>query len=148
MIGLWSFWCHFLQASLPRVALSAAVEYERITVVRPTVLEWVQCGTAYYGGMRRAPSNRMTEPFSMGLVNIVPTSSANSAGFPKREGKGTDAPSSSCTAGGNFSSSGVRNSPGACNRQKIIVRKRVSNSHIKLPTHHTHNSHDPNAMGC
>lgn len=68
----------------------------------------------FQGGIRSAPSKRMTLPLSMGFVSIVPTREPNSCGSPNRDGSGTEAPSSACTAGGSPSNRGVRNSPGAC----------------------------------
>ena len=68
----------------------------------------------HYGGMRKAPSNRITDPFNMGFSKICTTNRPNSSGFPNRLGHGTVAPNSFCTASGNPSSSGVLNNPGAC----------------------------------
>ena len=50
-----------------------------------------------HGGSRIAPSSRMTSPLSIEFVKIDMTRWPNSSGSPKREGHGTDAPSSSLT---------------------------------------------------
>jgi hypothetical protein len=67
-----------------------------------------------YGGIRSAPSRRITSPFKYGLSIMEHTKRPNSSGLPSLLGKGGDCPSSLLTASGKPSSSGVKNSPGAC----------------------------------
>src|SRR6478736_5733477 len=50
---------------------------------------------AHFGAIRMAPSRRITSPLSIGLMTIDSTRSANSAGRPRRLGKGTCLPSES-----------------------------------------------------
>ena len=49
--------------------------------------------------MRNAPSRRMVSPLSMVFSQMCFTSAANSAGRPRRDGKGTLLPRASCTSG-------------------------------------------------
>ena len=66
-----------------------------------------------WGGIRSAPSRRMVSPLSIGLVTMCAARSANSAGSPRRLGKGIALPSSSRASSGSAASSGVSNVPGA-----------------------------------
>ena len=77
----------------------------------------------YYGGIRIAPSKRITSPFNIGLVNIDVTNCPNSSGSPNLDGHGTDAPNSSLIFCGNLSNNGVRNNPGACVRLQTTFKK-------------------------
>ena len=77
---------------------------------------------AYFGAIRSAPSSRMTSPFSMGFSMICRARAAYSEGLPRREGKGTAAPSESCTSCGSPSSIGVEKMPGAM-VQTLIPRR-------------------------
>lgn len=63
------------------------------------------------GCMRIAPSKRITSPFNMGFSAIAVTRCANSAGSPRREGKGTCLARKLCTFSGNPARSGVANRP-------------------------------------
>src|SRR5690606_14593441 len=65
------------------------------------------------GAIRNAPSRRMTSPFSMTFSQIWRTNAANSAGLPRRDGKGTLRPSESCTSCGIPAIIGVSKIPGA-----------------------------------
>jgi len=65
------------------------------------------------GGIRNAPSNRITSPLIMGFSKIDCTSIANSFGSPSLFGRGTVLPSSFWTCSGNAANIGVRNNPGA-----------------------------------
>lgn len=65
------------------------------------------------GGIRNAPSNRITSPLIMGFSTIDCTSIANSDGSPSLLGNGTVLPSSFWTCSGRAASIGVLNNPGA-----------------------------------
>lgn len=65
----------------------------------------------HQGCMRKAPSSLITSPFSIGFSIILCTRCPNSAGSPRRLGKGTVLPSSSLTFSGKLISRGVRKSP-------------------------------------
>ena len=73
----------------------------------------------HFGGIRSAPSRRITSPFSMELSIMCRTSLANSGGRPRREGNGTDAPRLSCNGCGIPLSSGVAKRPGAMLHTRI-----------------------------
>src|SRR5687768_8940932 len=68
---------------------------------------------AYLGAMRRAPSSRTTVPLSMRFSIMCRTRAANSAGWPKRFGNGTDCSRLRCTSCGMPRRSGVAIRPGA-----------------------------------
>lgn len=75
------------------------------------------------GCMRMAPSKRITSPFNMGFSAIAVTRCANSAGSPRRDGKGTCLARKLCTFSGNPARSGVANRPvgkGETNRVKTM----------------------------
>src|SRR5207249_5367416 len=55
----------------------------------------------YLAAMRRAPSSRITEPFSIEFSIICRANCANSAGRPRRAGNGTDCPSDTRAGSGN-----------------------------------------------
>jgi hypothetical protein len=59
------------------------------------------------GGIRSAPSSRITSPFRKPLRTICSTSAAYSDGRPRRDGKGMPAPRLACTSGGSPSTIGV-----------------------------------------
>ncbi len=61
--------------------------------------------------MRMAPSKRITSPLIMGFSAIAVTRCANSAGSPRRDGKGTCLARKLCTFSGNPARSGVENRP-------------------------------------
>ena len=63
--------------------------------------------------IRKAPSNLITSPFKNRFRTMCSTSSAYSDGRPSRDGNGIPAPSEACTSGGNPSTIGVWNKPGA-----------------------------------
>jgi len=64
-----------------------------------------------HGSIRMAPSRRITSPFIMGFSAIVWHRWANSAGSPRRGGKGTNWASVFCTFSGRPIRSGVENRP-------------------------------------
>ncbi len=74
-----------------------------------------------HGGIRTAPSRRITSPLSIWFDNIDRTSCPYSSGSPSRLGKGIDAPSSCWTLAGSASRSGVKNRPGAYWSQNSCV---------------------------
>uniref|UniRef100_A0A2M4B393 Putative secreted protein n=1 Tax=Anopheles triannulatus TaxID=58253 RepID=A0A2M4B393_9DIPT len=77
--------------------------------------------------MRRAPSRRMTSPFSSGLSTIACTSCAYSEGSPSRCGNGMVLARNARTFSGSACSMGVLNSPGAIVtiRMPCVLRSRA-----------------------
>lgn len=66
----------------------------------------------HYGCILRAPSKRITSPFSTGFRIIASTSKANSSGFPSRAGFGMVFAKNDLTFSGKLANKGVSNSPG------------------------------------
>lgn len=64
-----------------------------------------------YGCIRMAPSKRITSPLIMGFSAMEVTRWANSAGSPRRDGKGTCRARKLCTFSGRPASRGVENRP-------------------------------------
>lgn len=102
--------------------------------------------------MRKAPSKRITLPFSVGMVKMLPTKCANSSGLPKRLGHGTLAPRSSLTASGSSSKRGVENNPGACEKNDDRVDRQTckalshASNHAREHTS-TYNGHNSYSIG-
>ena len=70
--------------------------------------------------MRRAPSNRITSPFSKGFSTIHCTRWANSPGCPRRLGFGTVLARNVLTFSGRLAKSGVSNRPGGKKGLKLL----------------------------
>ena len=85
---------------------------------------------AQRGGIRSAPSRRMTSPLSIGLSTMCATSEAYSLGRPSREGCGTCASRTLFTSPGRPASMGVSKVPGATvtTRRCLSARSRAAES--------------------
>lgn len=67
--------------------------------------------TKDYGIILKAPSSRITSPFSIGFSIILCTNCANSAGSPNRFGNGVAFDKNAITLSGRFANKGVLNKP-------------------------------------
>lgn len=76
----------------------------------------LSCPVLSQGCMRMAPSSLMTSPLIMGFSASDVTRWANSAGSPRREGKGTCRARKERTFSGRLARRGVEKSPGRTNR--------------------------------
>src|SRR6266446_4880665 len=97
---------------------------------RPTT----SCGSHYRGCIRIAPSSRIVSPFSIAFSMMCRASAANSAGRPRRDGKGTCLPSDVRTGSGRVARSGVSKMPGAIVTTRIPSSARSRATGSVMPT--------------
>src|ERR671910_1098344 len=85
---------------------------------------------AQRGGIRSAPSRRMTSPLSIAFSAMWTARAPYSSGAPRRAGCGTWAPSAERASCGRPASSGVSNRPGAIvqTRTRADARSRAAGS--------------------
>src|SRR5215475_1885549 len=88
----------------------------------------------HFGGIRKAPSRRITSPLSIAFSMMCLASAAYSAGTPSRAGNGTCAPSAFLMSSDRPASSGVSNKPGAMVTTRIPDRARSRAIGNVIPT--------------
>ena len=86
------------------------------------------------GGIRSAPSSRIVSPLSIRFSTMWQASCAYSAGWPRRRGNGTPAPSAARCSSGSAASSGVSNRPGAIVLTRIPYWLRSRAAGSVMPT--------------